>query len=115
MIFHNLEGYDSHLIIKELSNFDVKVDVVPNGLEKYMVFMINKNLVFIDIMQFMKSSLDLLVKNLMSEDFKYLSEEFSSEYLRLAKEKKVYPYDYMDSFKDFLKTNCLISVIFLVL
>ena len=87
MIFHNLEGYDSHLIIKELSNFNVKVDVIPNGLEKYMVFMINRNLVFIDSMQFMKSSLDLLVRNLMSEDFKSLSEEFSGEYLSLVKEK----------------------------
>ena len=62
VIFHNLEGYDSHLIIKELSNFNVKVDVIPNGLEKYMAFMINRNLVFIDSMQFMKSSLDLPVK-----------------------------------------------------
>ena len=62
VIFHNLEGYDSHLIIKELSNFNVKVDVIPNGLEKYMTFMINRNLVFIDSMQFKKSSLDLPVK-----------------------------------------------------
>ena len=74
---------------------------MPNGLEKYMAFMINRNLVFIDSMQFMKSNLDLSVKNLMSEDFKYLSEEFSSEYLRLVKEKGVYPYEYMDSFKRF--------------
>ena len=72
VIFHNLEGYDSHLIIKELSNFNVKVDVIPNGLEKYMAFMINRNSFFIDSMQFVKSSLDLLVKNLMNEDFKYL-------------------------------------------
>ena len=71
------------------------------------------NLVFIDSMQFMKSSLDLLVKNL-SENFKYLSEECSGEYLRLVKEKGVYPYENMDSF-DFLKTNCLTSVIVLVL
>ena len=48
--FHNLRGYDSHLIIKEISNFDVKVSVIPNGLEKYMAFTINKNLVFIDSM-----------------------------------------------------------------
>ena len=37
---------------------------MPNGLEKYVAFTINKNLVFIDSMQFMNSSLDALVKNL---------------------------------------------------
>ena len=47
------------------------------GLEKYMAFTINRNLVFIDSMQFMNSSLDSLVKNLLDEDFQYLSEEFS--------------------------------------
>ena len=51
---------------------DVKVDVIPNGLEKYMAFINNKNLVFIDSMQFMNSSLDALVQNLTSNDFKYL-------------------------------------------
>ena len=40
---------------------------------------LNKNLVFIDSMQFMNSSLDKLVKNLSDEDFKYLVEEFGSE------------------------------------
>ena len=53
-----------HLIIKEMGQFDVKVSIIPNGLEKYMAFTINKNLVFIDSMQFMNSSLDSLVKNL---------------------------------------------------
>ena len=38
-------------------------------------------------MQFMNSSLDSLVKNLSGNDFKYLSEEFSSEFLKLVKEK----------------------------
>ena len=61
-IFHNLEIYDSHLIIKEVSKFDLKKSVIPNGLEKYMAFTINRNLVFIDSMQFMKSSLDSLSK-----------------------------------------------------
>ena len=56
VIFHNLRGYDNHLIIKEGSRFDVKVSVIPNGLEKYMAFTINRNLVFIDSMQFMNSS-----------------------------------------------------------
>ena len=67
VIFHNLRGYASHLIFKELSKFNVKISVTPNGLEKCMAFTINRNLVFIDSMQFMNSSLDSLVKNLMSE------------------------------------------------
>ena len=96
-----MRGYDSHLIIKEIIKFDVKVSVLQNGLEKYMAFTVNKNLVFIDSMQFMNSSLDLLVKNLMDEDYKYLSEEFNSELLELVKEKGVYPYEYINSFKKF--------------
>ena len=69
-IFHNLKGYDSHLIFNELDKFDVKIKVIPNGLEKYMAFFLNKNLVFIDSMQFMNSSLDKPVKHLSDEDFK---------------------------------------------
>ena len=101
MIFHNLEGYDSHLIFKELSKFNVKISVTPNGLEKYMAFTINRNIVFIDRMQFMKSSLDSLVKNLMDKDFKYLCEEHSGELLELINERGVYPYEYLGSFKRF--------------
>ena len=49
VIFHNLKGYDSHLIFKKLSKFNgLKISVIPNGLEKYMAFTLNKNLVFID-------------------------------------------------------------------
>ena len=52
-------------------------------------------------MQFINCSLDKLVKSLVSEDFKYLSEEFSGEYLKLVKEKEIYTYEYMNSFKNF--------------
>ena len=38
VIFHNLRGYDSHLIFCELDKFDVKISVIPNGLENYMAF-----------------------------------------------------------------------------
>ena len=64
-------------------------------------------------MQFMNSSLDSLVKNLMNEDFKYLPEEFSGELLKLV--KGVYPYEYMDSFKKFFEINYLIRINSLVL
>ena len=69
--FHNLKSYDSHLVAKEISKFDVKENIIPNGLEKYMAFTINEKLDFIDIMQFINSSLDILVKNLSENDFKY--------------------------------------------
>ena len=66
-----------------------------------MVFFWNKNLEFIDSMQFMNSSLDKLVQNLSDEDFKYLVEEFGSENLELLKQKGAYPYEYMNSFERF--------------
>ena len=50
-----------------------------------MAFIINRNLVFIDSMQFMNSNLVSLVKNLSKNDFKYLSGEFSDEFLKLVK------------------------------
>ena len=93
--------YDSHLIFNELDKFDVKINVILNKLENYMAFFLNKTLVFIDSMQFIKSSLDKLVKNLSDEDFKYLVEEFGSENLELLKQKGDYPYKYMNSFERF--------------
>ena len=71
VIFHNWRSYDSHLIIKE----------IPNGLEKYMAFTINENLVFIDSMLFVNSGVDSLVKNLSGNDFKYLS-DYHNLYLK---------------------------------
>ena len=87
--------------MQKLDKFDVKIGVLPNGLEKYMAFTINKNLVFIDSMKFMNSSLDTLIKNLSDNNFKHLSQEFTGEYLKLVKRKRVYPHDYMDSIKTF--------------
>ena len=62
-------------------------------------FFLNKNLVCIDNMQFMNSSLYKLVKNQSDEDFKYLIEEFGSKTLKLLKQKGDYPYEYMNSFE----------------
>ena len=57
-----------------------------------MTFAIINDLVFIDSMQFMNSSLNALVKNLSKMDFKYLSQEFGGDFLELVKQKGVYPY-----------------------
>ena len=52
-------------------------------------------------MQFRNSSLDKLVKNLSDKDFKYLTEEFGLDNLKILKQKGAYSYEYMNSFKRF--------------
>ena len=88
VIFYNLRGYDSHLIMQEIGKFDVKVNLVPNGLEKYMAFKINNILNFIDSMRFVNSGLHALVKNLSDNNFKYLLQKFSGNLLELVKQKE---------------------------
>ena len=66
-------------------------------------------------MHFMNSSLDALVQNLADNDFKHLSQEFSSELLELVKQKRAYPYEYMGRIKAFLMISCLTDANFLVL
>ena len=38
IIFQDLRSYDSHSIFCELNKFDVKINVISSGLEKYMAF-----------------------------------------------------------------------------
>ena len=44
---------DSHFITQELSKLNLKIKVIPNGLEKYMSFTINNKLTFIDTSNFL--------------------------------------------------------------
>ena len=65
--------------MQEIGKSDVKTSIIPSGLEKYIAFTINNNLFSTDSMQFMNSSLDdALVTNLSDNDFKHLSQKFSS-------------------------------------
>ena len=81
VIFHNLKNYDSCIIMQELGKFNLKINFIPNGLEKYMSFSINNKLSFIDSFQLLSSSLNSLVKNLDKDDFKYLSQVFDNNVL----------------------------------
>ena len=62
IIFHNLQGYDGHIIFKKLNNFDVDISVILKGLDKYMSIIVNKHITFIDSLQFYDSSLDTWYK-----------------------------------------------------
>ena len=76
VVFRNLKNYDPHLIMQELGKFNLKINVIPNRLEKYMNFSISNKLSFINSFQFLSSSLDSLVKHLVKDDFKYLSQHY---------------------------------------
>ena len=88
--------------MQELGKFNLKINVIPNGLEKYMSSSIHNELSFIDSFQFLSSSLDSLVKNLNKDDFKYLSEEFdNNNVLDLVKQKRYYPYENISNSEKF--------------
>ena len=99
LVFHNLKNYDLYLIMQELGKYNLKINVIPNGLGKYMSFTIKNKLIFIDSFQFLSSSLNSLVKNLVKNDFKYLSQEFDNNVLDLFKKKGFYPYECMNDFE----------------
>ena len=82
----------------------MNINAIPNNMEKYIAFMFGSNLIFIDSFQFMSSSLDKLVSNLLDEALKYTKQEFKNNF-KLMKQKSVYPYDYMDSFEKFDKAD----------
>jgi hypothetical protein len=64
VVFHNLRGYGSHLIMLEIGKFKMEVNVIPNNMEKYISFSLGKHLVFIDSIPFIASSLEELAGNL---------------------------------------------------
>ena len=67
--------------MQELGKFNLKINVIPNGLEKHMSFIVNNKLSFVDSFQFLSSSSDSFVKNLIKDDFKYLSQKFNNNVL----------------------------------
>ncbi|CAB4024395.1 uncharacterized transposon-derived, partial [Paramuricea clavata] len=72
------------------------VNVIPNNMEKYISFSLGKNLVFIDSIQFMASSLEALVSNLSPEDFRIVGKRWKGEDFNLVTQKGVLPYEFLD-------------------
>ena len=100
-IFQNLQGYDEHIIFKELSNFDVDIFVIPKDIDKYMSIIVNRHITFINSYQFYNSSLGTLASNLEDNDCKYLTSEFGIDKLEILKRKDAYSYEWVDSYEKF--------------
>ena len=90
IIFHNLEGYDGHLIFREFNNFkNIDIQVIPKTNERYMSIIVNNSIVFLDSLQFCRASLDTLAVSLQDSDFKYLLSEFTKNKLELLRKKLI--------------------------
>ncbi|CAH1107328.1 unnamed protein product [Psylliodes chrysocephalus] len=112
IVFHNLSGYDSHFIIKDIAvNWEGSVDVLPLTKEKYISFTkhVPENLIkfrFIDSFRFMNLGLEELASYLT--EFPHMKMEFpelDDEHINLLRKKGVFPYDYLDSVNKFKQTT----------
>ena len=96
VLFHNLEGYDSHLFVKSLELTEGDIRCIPKTDEKYISFSkmipVGKEIVqkpngdyiekeiklelrFIDSLEFTLQSLDSLVKTLEDDQFETLTSQ----------------------------------------
>ena len=112
IFFHNLRGYDAHLIMRGIHRYAGRkqIKVIPNNMEKYVSFQVG-SLRFLDSLQFLGpgASLDALSKNLT--EYPHLTEQFPRvwemklEDLPLLMQKGVYPYSYIKEFQVFDETS----------
>ena len=101
VVFHNLRGYDSHLLMQTISKVEGRISCIPNNTEKYVSFSLGQ-LRFFDSAHFLLASLDKLVAANKPEAFKIMGRyEPSNERRELLLHKGVYPYEYMDSWEHF--------------
>ena len=105
VIFHNLKGYDGHLLMQAMARVQGEIKCIPTNTEKYISFS-QENLRFIDSVNFLLSSLDKLVKG--SDEFPIMKKLMPEENKRqLLLKKQIYPYEYMDSFERLHETQLL--------
>ena len=105
VLFHNLRGYDSHLIMQAVRKHHGRIDVIPHNYERYLSFTIGR-LKFLDSFQFLPASLDSLAQQMKDSDFKYMTRFFPDPTKRaLMLRKGVFPYDYMTSMDKFDETQ----------
>ena len=122
VIFHNLQGYDAHLFIKQLACLPGELNCIPSTEEKYISFSkkikvdeyksrrtgetvsLYFEIRFIDSFKFLQTSLANLVSNLQPDDFNNTKTIFKDS-VELLTRKGVYPYDYVSSIEKLSETQ----------
>ena len=110
VFFNNFRGYDSHLVVRALGvDKSRKLDIISQGMEKYLVIRWGNHIEFKDTLQFLSSSLDNLTKSLLQSGenhFVNLRKLFpEEEKFKLLLRKGVYPYDWVDDWKKLEEPN----------
>ena len=122
VIFHNLQGYDAHLFIKQLACLPGELNCIPPTEEKYISFSkkikfyeykskrtgetvsLYFELRFIDSFKFLQTILANLVGNLQPDDF-HNTKEIFRENVELLTRKGGFPYDYVSSMEKLSETQ----------
>ena len=120
VIFHNLQGYDSHLFIKQLAKVKGSLSCIPSTGKSIFHFQnrlklmsinkkgetvtLNFEIRFIDSFKFHQTSLANLVSNRQPSDFKNTN-SIIKDNNNILKQKGVYPYDYVSSISKFKETK----------
>ena len=107
VIFHNVKGYDSHLIRQYVSREYApnSIDVIPTTSEKFLSFQIG-SLRFLDSLEFLTASLDTLVQSLAADGrdkFSHTARHYPGYELVFSKGN--YPYEYMNGREKFRLTE----------
>ena len=126
VIFHNLQGYDAHLFIKQLSTIPGELNCIPSTEEKYISFSkkikvdeyksrrtgeivsLYFEIRFIDSFKFLQTGLANLVGNLQPDDFHNTKEIFREpKALNLLTRKGIILMNMFPQSKNYLKHNYL--------
>ena len=84
IVFHNLRGYDTHLIFQKIKRKHGKINVIPNNSERDISFDVGR-LKFLDSMQFLSCGLDKLAEQLSSDQFRHLKATYPEHWKLLSK------------------------------
>ena len=128
VIFHNLQGYDAHLFIKQLACLPGELNCIPSTEEKYISFSkkikvdeyksrrtgetisLYFEIRFIDSFKFLQTSLANLVGNLQPDDFHNTKEIFREpKALNLLTRKGIILMIMFPQSKNYLKHNYLLK------
>lgn len=114
-IYHNLKGYDGHIILKNVDllfnkSNDYILEGIPLTKEKLLSFTLKNtvdgfNLKFLDSYAFLSCGLNELANNLKKEEkintYRYFKNLYSDDVINELLKKGVYPYDFMNDFNKF--------------